>query len=263
MARAIPRKIKKYPGLVKAWKARYGSGLYDPPKKPRKRSARIGTPKPRKRKTKKTKTRRKRRSSPSPKKRSYRARAKGKLSGFLGKIENWVTKNGDLIGFLTAFALPVKASYDKAKALWGDQYSIMHFLGLAKPLEGHGGYSASIASEIKALFGIQQFPGIPKEQQMNPVEYLTWKFTNPQSSWRMPFWASLGAYLACKWGLLDMALSFITTKHRRITTPVQKVAGGALIASTIGALIIPGSTPHIKSASNPAYSSHRSGSMYG
>lgn len=62
--------------------------------------------------------------------------------------------------------------------------------------------------------------------------YLQYKFT--QSAWTIPFWASLvafiGAKVACYFGVAPI-----------ITKPIERISTGALIVSTIGALVLPGS----------------------
>jgi hypothetical protein len=74
----------------------------------------------------------------------------------------------------------------------------------------------------------------------NPISYLKYKFlgidpeTEQQapSAWVAPFWASLIGWIISKFKILPP----------RINRPLEGFAKGALVASTIGALVLPGTT---------------------
>lgn len=101
-------------------------------------------------------------------------------------------------------------------------------------LTGQGG----LQMEASHLWNFNQ------KDPWNVLNYLRYKFTgiNPDgtkgtSAWVLPFWASLLTFIlttiAKKTGKVG--------KYSRIINPINKASLGALAASTIGALVIPGS----------------------
>ena len=287
LTKAIPAKIKPYPGLVKAWRARYGRdtkplGLYDPPRK--RKSTRLGSRT--RRKTADPKKRRKRRSMATgygrinskpykrgprggtywsggrkprydPQRRSRRSKARGKLDGMFNQIQKRIDPICDLIGFLTGLIAPLKSAYDTYMESGFWQYpsaekSIGNFFKLGVPME------------VSQLLN-QPVPG-GRDKGLGTIKYLEYKFLNDECRWKAPFWASLGVYLACKFGIPQMLVGLVSKKATRIFRPIQKIAGGALVATTLGALVLPGTKPaNAPSSGNPGHSnaSRNPASMYG
>lgn len=238
MGKAIPTKIKPYPGLVKAWRARHGSPgrSYDPPgkkrstrhksnpkrmttgygkvnKKPFARGPRGGvawtggkTPRydPRDFKGWRTKT---------------KHRAKDKFTQIWQKFEKKINPIATLLGFFGTLLGVGKQSFD---AWCGRGYDAKEY------------FTKGIPMEVKNLLGMEG-------TWRDPLKYLEYKFLNPESHWSPPFIVSLITYVICKIGIADMALSILTTKSKKIINPIQKLSGGVLLASTIGALVLPGS----------------------
>lgn len=265
MGARIPPKIRKYPGLVTAWRARHGASgnMYDPPRKrrglsPPKTSTRHKRDPGRKRRSMKRgygslrkkpygvgsrgglywSGGRKPRYDPR-RRRSYRHRAKSKLDQIFSKAETSFAKVADLVGFGIGLLLPSFESYKHWKEHYGADYTMMNWL-------------KAVPNEVKTLCGMNP--------EWSPLQHIEWKFTHADSHWRVPFWASLGAYIITKLGLLDIPLSFLTKNTKRITEPIQKVSRGMLIATTIGGLILPGSEPR-QPTSNPNPARHSSASL--
>jgi len=220
VAKAIPRKIRKYPGLVKAWKARVG--LYDP--KPRKRRRRMATgygtvnKKPFRRGARGgVAWSGGRKPRYDPKRRNYRHKAKKGLNKVISGAEKYASWIGVLVGLLLPAEICRKRhGYD---------------------LKGH--YIDGTIHEIKALFG----GGV----WSNSVQYLTFKFTSPNSAWTTPFWGSIGVWIGTK--ILHSVNPF-GGKAGRLIKIINKVSLGTLAAAIIGGLFLLGGTGE-PSTSNP------------
>lgn len=260
MGISIPAKIKPYPGLVKAWRARQESPgrSYDPPGKKRSPRRKLD-PKPKKRRrmttgygkiNKKPFKRgsrggtywsggRKPRYDPRDYRGRVKKRAKDKFTQMWQKLEKKINPIATLLGFFGTLLCVGKASFDE----WcGKGYDAKEY------------FTKGIPNEVKQLFGME---GTWKD----PLKYLEWKFFNPESHWSPPFIVSLATYVLCKLGIVDMGLSILTSKSKKIVAPIQKVSGGILLASTIGALVLPGSdgynptsAPSRGSSGNPTHS---------
>ncbi len=241
MGKAIPTKIKPYPGLVKAWRARQGSSgnLYDPPSKKRRISLQTShrhSSKPKRMKTGYGKMNKKPfargprggyawtggktpRYDPRDFGRRTKKRAKDKFTQMWQKFEKKVNPIAMLAGFLATL---IGVSYQSIKFHEKRGYDAKHW------------FTKGIPNEIKQIFGM-------KGTWEDPLKYLEFKFLKPESHWSAPFIASLVIYFICKIGIADMALSILTNKSKKIIAPIQKLSGGVLLASTIGGLILPGS----------------------
>lgn len=254
MGKAIPTKIKPYPGLVKAWKARQGSPgrSYDPPGK--KRSPRHSSrPKRKKRRSMTTgygKINKKpfRRGSrggtywsggrtprydPRDFGRRTKKRAKDKFTQIWQKFEKKINPIATLLGF---FGILLGVGNQSFQAWCGRGYDPKEY------------FTKGIPMEVKNLFGMEG-------TWRDPLRYLEYKFLNPESHWSPPFIVSLVTYALCKLGILDLGLSILTNKSKKIIAPIQKLSGGVLLASTVGALILPGSDGY-----NPTSAPSRGGS---
>ena len=190
---------------------------------------------------------RKRRYDPQ---RFARVRRYGRRIG--GKLENFINRFGTPIGAGLAALVGIWTGIDTYQKAYGD-----------KALEDYGktivGGTISIGqtrpAEIMHLFG--NYDG------WTPLNYLKYKFlgTHPTtgeyvgSAWVIPFWASLIGFIVSK-------LPLPIPLWAKIRRPLGKVATGALVVSTIGALALPGSpSPSRYQTSNP-YNSPRTNYVY-
>jgi len=177
-----------------------------------------------------------RRYDPAPRRferlRSYGRRARG----YGGKIEGGVNRYGGILGFFGALiygSYTGYASYEKAfkDNGWNKDNPLVI-----------DGVSFTCAWD-RYLYVLQR----ESSQLWSPhegwdtVKYLRYKFTGVDntdkqvgSAWVVPFWVSLIATLA------GPIAKIFTNKGQRILRPIHKVGVGALAASTIGALALPG-----------------------
>lgn len=189
------------------------------------------------------------------------ARSYGRKARHYGsKVESGISRYGGIIGFLAALAAGVYGSYSNMEKVLKD-YPMYDENG--KAISAGNRWLNLASKEYTHLYTTEE--GSP----WTPTSYLKYKFlgTDPAtgkqtgSAWVVPFWASLIGFLA----------SYLIPSKilpARIKTPLRKISGGALAMSTIGALVLPATSPEeIRGTSrpnntgNPATSS-RSASFY-
>jgi hypothetical protein len=158
-----------------------------------------------------------------------RVRRYGRRIG--GKAENFINKYGGWLGALSALGFGFYTAITKYTAAHGDA--------------GYGNYWATLVGGTRSD-GVVRVPEIshlwqnepPDGSGWTPIKYLQYKFGLYQpggdlSSWAIPFWASLIAYVASK-------IPLPIPSWARIRKPLGKIAAPALLISTIGALALPG-----------------------
>jgi len=154
---------------------------------------------------------------------SRTTRRKGRFTGFGGKILGKLDKYSMALGALIGFGVPAYMSINSKSWTQGANWYKYFTLG--------------IPGELKSLFG--------QNPAMSPMDYLTYKFTNPSCVWVAPFWGSLIAKVLSGFGFFGL----VPPKYNVV---IKKFANGMLITSTIGALALPGSDP--AHSGNPATS---------
>jgi hypothetical protein len=147
------------------------------------------------------------------------------------------------IGALVGFGYPTYQAYQKYAKL-DPTMTIGRFLGF-EPHPAGKEWMSSAKSEIMTLVGQDPRTGTGYVKQSplaawnSGYNYLQNKFFKQGEAWVVPFWLSLGAFFgtwfAKKIGRLG--------KFSRILTPLHKFSKGTLIATTIGALTMPGCEP--------------------
>jgi len=217
---AIPRKIKKYPGLVKAWQMR--TGLYDP--KPKKRTNKrmatgYGT-------VNKKPFRRGSRGGVAwtggrkprydPNTGEYRQRTRKKAKKGLAKLYGFMP----LIAGLIAFVIPTWAVYKHYKTTYPE-------MGLFEFIKRFWSHEAQVAVGL----GGEEWP---------ITKYWSYKLTDTANS----AWA--GIFMVSLTGLILSKFKIISMVSPKLNTIVGKVTFGTLIASLIGAFIVPGAYHHSK-----------------
>lgn len=151
----------------------------------------------------------------APRRRFAKARHYG------GKAEEMINKHSGKLGFFGALLYGVLAGLSSiGKHVPQDQVAPRYFEVLTK--EG------------------MHLANFNMQDDWNVVNYLKYKFLgiHPQgleggSAWVFPFWASLIAFILTKFKVLP----------KRINQPLEGISKGALVASTIGALVLPGTRP--------------------
>jgi hypothetical protein len=157
-----------------------------------------------------------------------RARSYGRRIG--GKAENFINKYGSWLGFFSALGVGVGTGINKAIQAYGDK-------GLEDYVKGTiGGTTSDGLVRIPEISHLWTTQG-----DWTPINYLRYKFGLWQpggdlSSWAIPFWASLIAFVASK-------IPLPIPSWARVRKPLGKIAAPALVISTIGALALPGSPP--------------------
>jgi len=179
----------------------------------------------------------KRRYDPQPR-RSYRGRFRGGLGRASSKIEGGLARWGMPLGFGLAMLFGVKTGLDKFQAAYGDKGNDYYVKDIT------GGWVEGDADSVGSLVGK------PAEianlwapyRGMTTQSYLTYKIlgksqTGEQvpSSWVVPFWASLIAWIA---GLVARRSGVHSAA--RIGRVIEPIGKGAFAASLIGALALPG-----------------------
>jgi hypothetical protein len=177
-----------------------------------------------------------RRYDPAPRRferlRSYGRRARG----YGGKIEGGVNRYGGILGFFGALiygSYTGYAAFEKAfkENGWNKDNPLVI-----------DGVSFTCAWD-RYLYVLQREGSQlwSPHEGWDTVKYLRYKFTGVDntdkqvgSAWVVPFWVSLIATLA------GPIAKLFTNKGQRILRPIHKVGVGALAASTIGALALPG-----------------------
>ena len=179
--------------------------------------------------------RRKKRYDPE---RFARVRRYGRRIG--GKFENFINRFGTLLGGLGAFGIGFKGAYDALQNVtYPDQVGNKNWMERYLWLIQHGGVTL----------------GFAPTDGYGGVNYWQYKFigidrpdgTREYSSWVLPFWGSLITWILCK-----LPLPF--KQWARIRRPLGKIATGALAASTIGAIFLPGSPASANLSNTPSTS---------
>lgn len=221
----------RVPPQLRAWVYRRRKRTHDPG---RARSLRRG---PRKGHYFQGPTRR--RYDPAPRRferlRSYGRRARG----YGSKVESGINRYGSILGFGGALGIGMYTGYQKyvdafVKNGWNADNPLV--IDGIKFTCAWDRYLYVLQHEYQRLYN-------PTGDKIwTPSAYLKFKFlgqvpegAGPESSaWVIPFWVSLIGTLAA-----PIARIF-TSKGQRILRPIHKVSVGALAASTIGALALPG-----------------------
>lgn len=165
----------------------------------------------------------------------------GRIRRYGTKAEGWVNKYGGILGFFGALIAGIAGGY--TNVVQGLKNSGLSDEEANK--QAFGRYVALTKSEFTHLY--------KTEGDWNPLSYLKYKFLGihptpmsaeqaattpyPTSSWVLPFWASLVAFIGSK---LAIHFKFGGNTVQRIARPVEKISKGALVASTIGALVLAG-----------------------
>jgi hypothetical protein len=143
----------------------------------------------------------------------------GRIRRYGGKFESFINRHAGKLGFLVGLGFGVGSGYSNvANAVGGEQAPARYF--------------DLVKSEFTHLYSTSG--------KWNPISYLKYKFlgihpeTEQQvgSAWVAPFWASLIGWIISKFHVLPP----------RINKPLNNFCKGALAASTIGALVLPGTT---------------------
>lgn len=171
-----------------------------------------------------------------PRRGNYRRRISRGAKDIYTKVTNNLNKISGLLGFGMFYALPLKSSFDNAKAInptyWGNK-NILNFIWEGLLREG---------SQLLGLKGTWE----------DPMKYLQWKFTSPESAWCRPWQASIGTYIGSnviRWIAKDFLPKKVITFMKKVVEPI---AGAGIIATTFGGLFQFGSdhtTP--KPSGNP------------
>jgi hypothetical protein len=167
--------------------------------------------------------------------RSYGRRARG----YGGKVESGINKYGSLLGFGGALGVGVYTGYQKyvdafTKNGWNKENPLV--------IDGVSFTCAWDRYLYVLQHEYQRLYNPTGDKIWTPTAYLQFKFfgtvpegAGPESSaWVIPFWLSLIGTLAAPIAKL------FTNKGQRILRPIHKISVGALAASTIGALALPG-----------------------
>jgi len=164
--------------------------------------------------------------------RSYGRRARG----YGSKVESGISKYGSILGFFGVLGIGLYSGYTSV-AKWftdgGFGKDKPDPTGATSPEQRYWNLLTSEYSHLYKSDG--QVNG------WNPASYLKYKFLGTQpdgtqtgSAWVIPFWLSLIGTLA------SPIAKLFTNKGQRFLRPIHKISTGALAASTIGALALPG-----------------------
>jgi hypothetical protein len=149
--------------------------------------------------------------------RGYGRRFRGYAGRAGSKAETFLNRHGTITGFFAALLYGVYTGYNHLSSTGGD-------------------YMSNLKSEYQFLLG-------KKSGVWNTGSWLKYKFLGispdtgqggAPSAWVLPFWLSLIGFIISKVGGTFKI-------PPRILTPLGKISKGALIASTMGALLLPGS----------------------
>ena len=150
--------------------------------------------------------------------RRYGRRIGGKMEGFINKYGGWIGAGlAALAGVGGAFQSLGTVTYPDGV---GNKNMFERYWWL-------------LQREFTHLYNFD--PNVPFSMHPNSQpNYLKYKFVD--SAWALPFWASLIGFIASK-------LPLPIPSWARIRKPLGKIAAPALVISTIGALVLPGTSP--------------------
>lgn len=181
----------------------------------------------------------KRRYDPARKPRFARVRRYGRRIG--GKLENAINK----------FGTPLGAGLAALAGIWT---GINNQAGTKKAEDYFARiYGGKLSDGTQASAEVMHLTNFNMGDPWNVANYLKYKFLgiDPSgqasgSAWVLPFWASLIGWITSK-------IPIPVSGWARVRKPLGKIAGGALVVSTIGALALPGCSP-TNPTSNPSSS---------
>jgi len=160
-----------------------------------------------------------------PRRGNYRRRISRGAKDLYSKLTNNLSKVSGLIGGLMFYALPLNSAFQNAKTVnpdyWGNK-NILNYIWEGLIREG---------SQLLGLKGTWE----------DPLGYVQWKFTNPDSSWSRPFQVSIGTYIGCRllrWFGSEFLPSKAVTFIKKVVEPI---AGAGIIATIFGGLLQYGS----------------------
>jgi hypothetical protein len=175
-----------------------------------------------------------------PRKRRYDpqrfARARGYARRAGSKLESSIRRFGTPIGALLGALAGIWTGIDEYKVYGPNQYQ--NYWNTIVGGEVKNADGTVIGTRHAEITHLWETTGA-----WNPLSYVKYKFlgTDPTtgaytgSAWVIPFWLSLIGTLA------GPIAKIFTNKGQRFLRPIQKIATGSLIVSTIGALALPGS----------------------